>query len=153
MAFPLYPANGDTYYRSDLGLSFFYTGTIWVSVNEYSAEIGGENISATGVLGRFALRSSFNTFLTRYAFTYFVSTTCDLSNYWVASLQDSPSGATISAPGTTTPASPNLWLSNDVDYPTGSFVTASNLRVSLTKTGTPGNLYAYCAIYYRVVAN
>lgn len=157
-SFPGSPATNDRYFRTDLGMEFYYDGTRWVSMNLYRQDFVGPvaAISATssnlqmvgmpgnGTVGVLVVKSIVNFIVASGG------SALGASHKWVGTIQRDTGGllATINIDS----GSSNVWRS---DVQTLNSVYGGGLfshAVSWTKTGTPGNLTALTSIEYRLVA-
>lgn len=157
-AFPDSPATGARYRRSDLGYQvFFYDGTRWLSEQEYSAVLWGENQSSTGgmnVISHAAVPSD-DVWLTRYQATSIVVTTNNGSNYWTVALRKksvADSATTIDSFSTSADTVAN-WTEHGATL--GELLDVSSfpaLNGYMTKTGSAGPINASITVFYRLIA-
>lgn len=161
-SFPASKATGDRYYRTDLGMDFYYDGTRWLSVQEFS--LAGavidvlQPVSTTNTSATFAVvdegPSSVGAYVTRIVFSTLVTGTNTGSHYWTVQACSMASAGTLHNLGSSfaTSADSTSWTRHVVSV--GSVVTAGDIeyRAQGTKTGTPGGLYCLMAIYYRLIA-
>ena len=161
-AFPT-AATGDRYWRTDIGLEFYYDGTRWVSSQLLAMQgawreyvVGsGANADATGV-GRFTIPyfGTYSLWLVRADLSTLVLTTNDGSKYWTVTANWLNAGGTASSLGSFTTASDTH--TNYVPHliTIGAVLDASarSVAIAVAKTSTPGNLLIWGGIYYRVIA-
>lgn len=155
-AFPASPSVGDRYYRTDLREWCFYDGTRWLGeLRTVSGNVSGTTTSGATVVDAIGARSGHDIYIERAAFNSLTLTTNNGSNYWTLSVVDLDSGGalgsthasqSLSADGTSTYAGHELTVGAVSAY-------ASRRRVALraTKTGSPGALYSFGVIEYRLI--
>lgn len=162
-SFPGGPSSGDLFYRTDLHLQFFYDGTRWLTLSQYTATIRrvgtvAEPMSATGNPGAWPLLESI--WVEDFFAEFFVASggsALSGSHKWVLTLRiRDADGTTLTDIGTVSidSGSSNLWralVDTSVDAATAA--TDIGLVVTATKTGTPGDLTTEIArINYRLIA-
>lgn len=154
VAFPLTPATGDLYWRTDLSLLCFYDGSRWLTVQEYTYDL--QPVSATipttaaVAIGITPTRSDYQQVVTRVTFVTNVQTTNNGSNYWTVAVQDDSLNTIQSY--VTSADTAGTWTRNS--YAPGVTVQTSDLYLRLaatTKTGSPGSLYVYAQVNYRLI--
>jgi len=165
-SFPGSPATNDRFYRTDIGLEFFYDGTRWLST-----EIFILNTAITqGAL--FPLTATQNDalavappplpgtdiYLLTYRARIFINsggTALDASNKWVGNLHKYDSAVSSTTVVTTTIASGASATVRTFDTTINALLSSSTyllLESTWTKTGTPGGLFVFESITYRVVS-
>jgi hypothetical protein len=160
-AFPSSPANNDLFYRTDLDMEFFYDGTRWLSVNLFRCDLtAGSNETAT--FGQYGMVLDDNLggtdlWLVEYGLSAFVSSgasALSASHKWVGVLAkvDSANADTAVATINIDSGASGAWRSFGGTIGALRGTTFFVLRVTWTKTGTPGNLYSPFYITYRIVA-
>jgi hypothetical protein len=153
VAFPGSPSNNDLYYREDLDLLCFYhsSAAVWLTVNEYSADL--QPFSAippfvnTTVAYLHPVRLDFNYYITRWQARVVVNTTNNGSNYWTVAL--TRDGTTVASASTASDAAGAVLMK-------GGFVSAvhgaSNyFSMDALKTGAPGTINLNGSFWYRLV--
>jgi hypothetical protein len=166
-AFPASPATNDQFWRSDLGMEFFYNGTRWLSVTLFTvpiidrAGVLANGISATTAAAlRIAtppLNGGSDIWLVDRESRYFVNggTALSASHKWVgifAKVDTNNAETTINTLNIDSGSS-SVWRSTTAAI--NALLTSGTyyvLNSSWTKTGTPGNLLLEETISYRIVA-
>lgn len=151
------PATNDRFFRTDLGIEFYYDGTRWVSTTLYSDVLGdGTARSGTTGAGSYAVAFAgvYDLWLVSMDLTFYVTagTALDGSNKWVVDAVKQPASATI-ATWTIDSGASAAWRKAD-NYAIGALLGTGNngLYIQVTKTGTPGNIQVMPRLNYRVVA-
>lgn len=166
-SFPSSPITKDTYYRSDLGMWFFYDGTRWLSMQLFERQYDYlQNISATSTdvvrAPGAALNGGSDIYIEQAQLRGFTvaggGTALGASHKWVITYRKlAVDTGTITTFGTINIDSGNSgeWrtaTAADVDALMNNGTTHVLFLLSATKTGTPGNLYVYPVVTYRIVA-
>ena len=169
-SFPGSPSSGDRYWRTDLGMEFYYDGTRWLSTTLYHSHTVQENISAGSsyaapniTLSTFnwptpAIGSGSDVWLVAAEFDFFVNggTALSGSHSWVTVL-----GKTIGANTQTTvltftanSGASSVWRRDTqaIGALLNNGTTHYAFNLLSTKTGTPGPLFSHCDITFRIVA-
>jgi hypothetical protein len=149
---------GQRYFRTDLGLDCYYDGTRWLTVQEYSfATITQGSWPATNTndfLIRMDVPTDYQIYLTRFGGVSYVATTNDGTKYWTFPLVSLDSAnaviSTISSPTTQSDAI-TTWVAKDATLNMAVDVSARSLRISATKTSTPGLGYFVPQLLYRKI--
>lgn len=163
-AFPGSPATNDRFYRTDLRMSFFYDGTRWLSNELFTIDYPQvDNISATRTdvdrIPTPLFLGGSNIWMEKFIVSGFHvasgGTALSGSHKWdiAAKVIDTSGSFTTLGTYTINSGSSGAWR-------TGGSTTINALlgtdkpmaSLALTKTGTPGNLYAYSFLTYRIVA-
>lgn len=163
-AFPATPATGDRYWRSDLGMEFFYNGTRWLSTVLHSLDVGVVGgtlpLSATGTIHRVQsapLRGGSDIWLETETTNFYVTggTALGASHKWVGTYTKSAAGSS-NVPITVTidSGASDTWRTSTqaVNALQNNGTTYLAWSITWTKTGTPGTLIAVSTITYRIVA-
>lgn len=173
-AFPSGPATNDTFFRSDLGMEFFYDGTRWLSTQLFTAgPSNAETSSGTYYIILSATQSTFmrlalppapgsDIYVEKLLFTAYVNSggsALSASHKWDVEFEKVSVANIGTSIGTATIDSGNssnwrLWeLAVDAVLG-GGYSTYPHIRLSATKTGTPGslNVTGGTSMTYRVVA-
>jgi hypothetical protein len=156
-SFPASKATGDRYWRTDLGLEFYWDGTRWVSTTEYLLPL--TNIAAAMPFSSStdALYSPVPTigntrdiWMVSFEWAAQQAPTLDGSNYWTITLRKTESWTTIVAP-TTAGLTQSVWghVSTSIGAALGT--ATAGLSVYAVKTNSAGNLYIVGALRYRVI--
>lgn len=156
-SFPASKATGDRYWRTDLGMEFYWDGSRWLSVTLYFVSVPHTDnllpMTVSGpVVGRLALQNDGqDVYIEKiYAWTY-VANTNSGSNYWGLVFERNPSATSITT-FTTAADAPNTHTrhTQTINALTGTSDVEIDMAV-LSKTGAPGSLYINAAIAYRIV--
>lgn len=164
VAFPGSPATGDRFWRTDLGMEFYYNGTRWLSSQLFIQHTDPFTDSPLTATDTFSASSPAPTAVgsdiwlekTVTQFLVGVGTALGASHKWVGSFTKSPTGDTDTAVITVNIASgaSSAWRTDSQTI--GALMNSGTLHFAFkwgwVKTGTPGNLYARSLIYYRHVA-
>ena len=151
-SFPANKATGDRYFRTDLGLEFYWDGTRWVSTTLYTAQIAAQRalmpFAATSYFNAAWPAPGYDIYVYTLIFSSFVITTNDGTKYWTAALD--PGSATVAS---TVSNSPDAWVLEtaalDVVLDAATYKV---LSITLTKVSTAGSLYCGVGITYRIIA-
>lgn len=156
-SFPVTPASGDKFYRTDLNLLCFYDGTRWLTVTLYETSVAGGDaipISTSNFQSaRFPVRSDFGIYLERWVAATYVATTNNGSNYWTNALQWNTQGnvsTTLASFNTSADTVANN-MRHEATVNTVIDSTAVTLGVRVTKTGSPGAIYGLNTLVYRLI--
>jgi hypothetical protein len=159
-SFPAQPAYGNDrpFYRTDLGMEFYYDGTRWLSTQIFEVNVSvvvGQ--AATAAIAYFGFPiSDLDVWAIEWRGTVFVSTTNDASKYWTIHVYKSNTSAggdtsignfttqSLSA-GTELAAVAAIGAVIDVSVTPGGYVYAA-------KTSTPGNVTPRGKFRYRYIA-
>jgi hypothetical protein len=161
-AFPVSPATNDRFFRTDLSMEFFWNGTRWLSTTLFERELRNTEAGAgraqpyaatQGSAMRGGLPNS-SLWLERVVIPFIVSsggTALSGSHKWDVDFLLDPSATTV---GTTTinSGASNTW--REANTAIGVVVAATDFEVSMTitKTGTPGDLRVFPQFMYRRIA-
>jgi len=164
-SFPAGPTTDMLFYRTDLDILFFWDGTRWLSTTVFAADL--DRIDAQSVaIGDTArlvappLRGCSDILLLDYDGTYNVSggTALSASHLWKMELRGGAtpgSGATTSiATKTVDSGASSTWrrdASQAIAAANALLAGRTYMYLNLIKTGTPGNLYWYSSLTYRLV--
>lgn len=158
-SFPGSPTSGQRFLRTDRNLEYYYDGTRWLTVNEYTIPFS--------ILDALQARTSDGTelyavcdqgangvYLTRWESATLVITTNDASNYWTVQLVSTTGSGTDGNLGSSfnTSADTAGFYAKDT-VTVGAVVNSSALRyqIKVTKTGAPGGIYMMAAAHYRLI--
>lgn len=160
-SFPGTPSTSDLFWRTDRALLYYYDGTRWLTVNEYTLPVTARTlnggISVTSTMGNMTAHRDHDMYITRVEANVFVAsggTALGASHKWVVTFAkiDSTNGKTTISTLTLDSGSSNAWREL-ADSP--AHVVASATYFSFewvcTKTGTPGNLFPTIKVSYRLV--
>lgn len=159
--FPSGPQTYDRFLRTDRGIEYFYDGTRWLSLQEYDFGAGQQvSAGATGITAspstvvRWAVRSDYELWLTRWVVHSRVLTTNNGSNNWTVALTYQVANATattITSFGTSADTAGNL---TNHDQAINAALNTSAEGVSTTVTinaGAPGGIFAPSQLLYRLI--
>lgn len=160
-SFPASKATNDRYWRTDLGLEFYWDGTRWVTTTLYREALGtGDYTTGTFVTGNTMTRWAFtnglglDVWIVRVDGWTFVTTTNNGSHYWTINHNKQVAAATNTSIASFTTASD-----------TANTITAHNATVGAsvaigtyisgntvgTVTGSPGSIFWGFSIEYRLI--
>jgi len=154
-AFPANPQTGDLFFRTDLGFLCYYTGTAWLTVNEYSNSPQFATLSTNASTIGFPVRAVYTPHITRVEIATNIVAPNSASAYWTIVVRG----------GSLALASLTDFLTFDTSADAaGSYVDHSSAApnpveptyhhtflFSGTKTNLPGNANVKCTIFYRLV--
>jgi len=158
-SFPVSPASGDRFYRTDRHLLYYYDGTRWLSVTLFTHFVAQQDavspISATGIIARGLIPypGTIQVYIEKVFLVFYVvaGTALSGSHKWVVTVVRDPSTTNIATFSIDT-GSLNTWRNfTPVDVNATAPTTDFAINATGTKTGTPGNLYAFVSISYRLV--
>lgn len=159
-AFPAGPATGDHCYRTDRNIEYFYDGTRWLSTTLYSMATPTTGFSATAILLQELLTpESTDKWIENVYVTPLIAaggTDLDASNNWVGGLfkfGTGGAGTSIGTFATIDSGASGGGYRTPITYAVNALLglTYSGIRITWTKTGTPGQLTAPVAVTYRLV--
>jgi hypothetical protein len=155
---PYTPSLGDTFFRTDRGIAYYYDGTRWLCTCQHVVPIAGavdalapitvtSTVAARGVAG---LNGVYDAWVEGIQFWGFVVTTNDAANYWTLDARRAP-GAVSMASWNTSAIAANT---HSGTYVTVGALLGSTIRswdLLVTKTGAPGGVYPGASVVYRLV--
>jgi hypothetical protein len=156
-AFPTNPATGDTYLRTDRNLLYFYDGTQWLTINEYSVTwswwqtaLGLEPFSISpaytysGVIGQ-----EYSAYISTAIYMAAVVAPNDPANYWTIQLRSlSDAGSVVILDTWSTSASAAATTITREQH-VNTATTNRQIIIRIEKTGAPGAIHLYSTIHYR----
>lgn len=148
-AFPT-AATGDRYWRTDLGLEFYYDGTRWLSETIFDGD-GFGAVSSSIQFGFAPLwHSEYAVWLLDLYTVSRVNTTNNGSNYYNIYIQGEVT-TTVYGETTTSADSANAWVSHvdALDQAAGS--TERLVNFTVFKNGTPGAIDVRARFTYRLI--
>lgn len=161
-AFPGSPANNDQFFRTDLDMWFMYNGTRWLCTCTHDAafpnEITNLAASSTDISRRspMGLRGGSDIWIEDLDVGYHVTsgTALSASHKWTVDIrQTDPGGGTSSIIVKTIDSGASATWRRDAAQAANILLgTPAFLFIAASKTGTPGNLYFYPTLTFRVVA-
>ena len=160
-SFPGSPADGDNFFRTDLGWWCHYkSGVGWLTSHEYAAQsqyITGGTASFVS-LEASAVRQDYRPYITRLVGNFYTATTLDASNYWSAWWrtidQSYASADNLWGPGL---LYANGWRANvagQASYNVNRLSTinpVAHFDWLMSKTGNPGPISCDFTTYYRLL--
>jgi len=154
-SFPGSKATNDRYFRTDLGLEFYWDGTRWLSTTLYELPLVW-GVNESGQTNKTsAIANDLAAYLVDAFVTWYVATTNDGSKYWTfqffstaGSNTDTNRGSAIS----TAAGSASVYTSSTVAI--GVALTTASIKVGVSNipTGAVGNVYWGPMIRYRKIA-
>lgn len=156
-SFPSTPLTGLRWFRTDLGMEFYYNGTRWLSTTLYSlpSVIASSSVSTpltatTAPCDRFVLykMGGYDLWVEDFIANFYVvgGTALSASHKWVGTTFPDVGTITIDSGATDT------WRQSVTAADVAFGVSNIETDITWTKTGTPGSLYAYTTLTYRVEA-
>lgn len=157
-SFPGSPVSGDLFWRTDLGMEFFYDGTRWLSKQLFTMDfeevVNGITTSDTRLEVGPPWLGGRDVWVTRIEVTSHVATTNSGSAYWTWQLM-SNNGSTWANVGngllSTAALAANVWVRHGADV-NAVYSAAQGATLTCLKTGTPGALTCMVTLYYRIIA-
>jgi hypothetical protein len=146
--FPSSPATGDLFYRTDLGVLCEWDGARWlggqrqiplvpwVGAGPWSANASALLVPAPGA-----------TIIASINIVAHVATTNSATNYWILEFLNIL--AAIGSPMSTAANSPGVMIYLNQSF--GEVAANNYLFLQLTKSGSPGSIYASALLTYRIV--
>lgn len=155
-AFPTSPSLNQLYLRTDLNLLCFWNGTYWLTQQEYTLPFtqGSALPWASGGIGAFApIRTDYQMFVTKWDCPTYVAVTNNATNYMTVNLQLRQAGdaATTWFSFTTAADTPSDTKQRTTSINTAVPTGTKLLQFTPIKTGNPGNLFIFPAVYYRLI--
>lgn len=154
-AFPANPQTGDLFFRTDLGFLCYYTGTEWLTVEEYSTSPVFQTFSANSSSIGFPNRSGYTLHVTHIEIATNVVAPNSGSAYWTIIVK----GGDVALGNLTN----ILTFDTSGDF-AGTYVDHGGVAnpteptyhhqflFSGSKTaGSPGNANVKCTVFYRLV--
>jgi hypothetical protein len=163
-AFPTAPDANDIWYRTDLGMWFFFDGARWLSSQLFVADFPNEISNRPASSSIVSLRSAAVPFgsdvwLEDLDAVYHVATggtALSASHKWQVDViaVGLGAGATTTIASKTIQSGASASWRRDALQPINALLGSSTKGVlwcAITKTGTPGNLYFFPSLTYRIV--
>lgn len=172
-SFPVSPATGGVFWRTDLHMEFYYDGTRWLSTTLYDRApelwvgAGGSNISATtagyrrGAAPPTQFVGGSDIWIERFISDFYVvtgGTALGASHKWVATLEGvaDNTNLTLNTISTGSVDSGSSAVTRQLVTTVGALLHGATqkdyVQVTWTKTGTPGALQSFDHYTYRIVA-
>ncbi len=156
-AFPVTPATGDVYFRTDRGISYYWNGTNWLSVDTLTLDASGGSHGATVAAAvdiYLPLDTTYDLYIDRCVVSFF-SSSITASAYWIYTLNkttapivDTQLGSAVNIQS----GANSTWLLRTITV--GAVIVRGTwpmLHGILTKASTPGPTYSIATIYARMV--
>ena len=159
-SFPGSPSTNDLFYRTDRALIYYYTGSQWLTVNEYSQPLVlldgpfAPQTSNGAIMYGPVDQGANGCWVTRHVVDV-IQLAGDGSNYWTLQLQSRPaSGAGSNVGGTVVTNGYTNGNRVRTETTVGAAVTGSHadFMLNATETGSAASLYAMIVVYYRLIA-
>jgi len=154
-SFPGSPASGDTFYRTDLGMLFYYTGSEWRS-QEFQFN-GGTIYSSTTSGDVQAMRTDMSYYISKVILRTHPASPNNSTNYWTVKIYSNNlqmSAETVHYTFNTKLETDDVFTSREVAPTTASpGANDSHLWIVWSKTASPGVFHISFDIYYYWVAS
>lgn len=152
--FPTSPPTNTVFYRTDLGMLFYYTGTQWRSQEQYFTI--GNTASADNFLGTMAMRQDMEYVVTKLVFRSYPTSPNDATHHWHISVRGynlALSASTTHYTFSTQADTDDAWTAREVT-PTTASPGANDFWLGLyaDKDSSPGAIIAYTTTYYYWIA-
>lgn len=161
--FPANPSHHDRWFEQDTDMEYFWDNNLglWLSTQKFYQPLVGAFTTATATT-RFLAMSAPNTidgqdyYVEKFALSFFLTggsgTNLSASHKWTVTLERESAGAYATHTIDSNGQGVNVWQHPAAQSVNALFGTAdSMISVLYTKTGTPHNFTAVCAISYRLV--
>lgn len=151
------PSTNDLFFRTDLGYLIYYTGTQWLTMEEYSITGSpGQPFPASASntqLAFFPTRSDYQYFLTRMSLSTFVTTTNNGSNYWTINFVRYTATAVPTTISSVTTSADTVTTMTPHDMVINAPLNTAGIYTALIpiKTGSPGSLYSPFNLFVRLI--
>lgn len=149
---------GDRFFRTDLIMACVYTGSLWLTLNEWTTNLSQTTTSANASYLISPIRTDYAIYVTVCAVGALVAATNNATNYWTIDLRginSTYSAATTIHSAPTNAAAAGAWvLSNSAPNVAAQPANHAGLDVSVAKAGSgaaPGALAFAAQITYRLV--
>lgn len=159
-SFPGSKATGDRYWRTDLGLEFYWDGTRWVTTTLFEAPITPTSMTALVATTTLAAYQALDNPLSYWVESFFVATNVGSgtpsTQYWTIGLYKSTAAAATTLLGSGVSTQNDTYAQWNIKRETiGAAVDPSAhplLRVDVTKVSTPGLLTWRPGYRFRLIA-
>lgn len=155
------PSTGDLFWRTDLNLLITYDGTRWLTVNQFQLSMSADtafpaNLSATksDLLQCMVFQSpEYDTWMEDLRWSTFISGgTSNASNKWTVTFKKVVGVTNTTIVTDTTEADTvSLWTHHKKQINALLGTSDTILRIDVTKTGAPGNLFICASVVGRLV--
>jgi hypothetical protein len=154
-SFPASKATGDRYWRTDLGLEYYWDGTRWVTTQlftfSFARSTSTDGSDSTPVQRSATWGTLYDMYLLNWVQSWYVVTTNDGSKYWTLTLAEGDTGTTISS-FTTAAGSANTWTTVTTAVNAVFSNDKTTIQYNAAKTSTPGVLVSSALVSYRLIA-
>jgi hypothetical protein len=162
-SFPGSKATGDRYWRTDLALEFYWDGTRWLTTQLFHDPLASSDVvlpvaagSSPSTVGRATIKatSALDLWLIAFETVTAVFTTNNGSNYWTTELfkVNAANTATSVVSNNSSADTVSNWVSKSTAIGASiDLATYKEIETRVTKTGTPGIIYAATAVSYRLI--
>jgi hypothetical protein len=158
-AFPNSPATNSRFWRTDLGMEFYYDGTQWVSSQLFSRSKStgdvAENTTTAGNWGRWGFHGATEVWLDTCWLELYVATTNTGSAYWTASVRKLTTAGASTSFGTVNTSADAADTILPKSIAIGAVLAVATypwVDLAMTKTSSPGNLRITANLTYRLIA-
>jgi len=159
-SFPGSPANNDLFHRTDLDRLYYYDGTRWLSLQEFSVTGNGygtitANSSTAVAVWRGAPTSpATDMWLIDLTASTFVAATNSGAHYWIWQLEyrDAANTATSIVTFNSSAHTQANWVMTTTAIGAVLNTAARTLAVTVTQNGTPGSAHQMFNLRYRLIA-
>lgn len=153
-AFPTSPSSGDIFYRTDLGMMFYYAGSEWRSEEQYF--FWGDVLSSDEYAGSMPMRQDMEYVVTKLVFRTYPTSPNDNSHHWNVIVRGGNlalSAFTTHYTFSTEADTDDAWTEREVN-PTTASPGANDYWLSLygDADGSPGDLIVYVTVYFYWIA-
>jgi hypothetical protein len=150
------PATNQRVTRTDLGLDFYWNGSLWVTTTLYIQSFGtGDSLTPNTLNATFGraypgLEQTFSRlYLERFQAGTFVSGTNNGSNYWTVNVLGSDASNVTNF--TTSADTGSTWTAHATAPAAQIAASLKDLELTSVKTGAPGGLFVAAVMAYRLV--
>lgn len=152
-SFPGSKATGDRYWRTDLGMEFYWDGTRWVSTTLYTMQLNGTGatLSASGTFGSCGIwEPTYAVWLVDFRVSGYIGATNTGSAYWGFEFRRISDDTSLAAALNTSAASANgMWAGVSA---IGAVSTDLGFYTAAIKTSSPSNFAPQAFVTYRIIA-
>jgi hypothetical protein len=153
-SFPGSPTTGDLFWRTDRLLEYVWTGAEWVTTNQYTFEFKAfDNISVTTEIGWPPAHETYGMYIERFDQSFYVGggTALGASHKWDMLLKSFVGNTGTNRLAATIDSGLSDNWRNLGSGGTIAVIGADMFTITVTKTGTPGNLNGVVRVTYRLI--
>ena len=150
--------DGYPFHRTDInsGLDCFYdaTNTRWVTAELHGCKFAYELLTGDATMAEvFWVGNDYAIATERIAIRTYVATTNDGSKYWTVTCSSTALDGTATSilAFTTASDTASTYTKHDAAASTVAPANYGGFKIAAAKTSTPGNMYVYATIYYRLI--